>query len=128
MRDTNGLLKVRMMQVEIKILSKEQIKKEIAEMAERVSRGKGKGGKNTILLTSELFPKIFSQKRLELLITLAHTYVGTVSELARQLNRPFEVVYRDLKLFESYDLVKLTKKRRSVIPSLTGEIHLPVIA
>lgn len=91
---------------------------------------KGKLAKNTIttLMTAQVFGKVFSPKRLVLLITMSKIKTETITELAKKVGRKFEIVYRDLKLFEQFGIVKLTKEKRSVIPELIGEIRLPKFA
>lgn len=116
------------MHVEIKILIREQIRKEVKRMYEDVKDRRGPEKEYAILVTPEVFPKIFTQKRLELLMELKRKHAKTVSELAERLHRPFEVVHRDLKLLEHYELVKLTKMRRVVIPELAGDIHVSMAA
>ncbi len=118
-----------MKSIEIKIVkNEEQRKVAIKEISDRFMKGHTGKNKITVIVTPDLFAKIFSPRRLELLITISERPAGSVSELARNLKRKFEVVYRDLKLFEQFGFVKLTKEKRSVITELTGEIRLPVIA
>ena len=113
--------------IEIKILSEMEIKKEIKRMSDRVMSGLV-FNKNTVVMTPEVFAQIFSQKRLELLEFLRKTGAISVSELARSLNRRFEVVYRDLKKFESYGFVRLIKQKRTVVPELVGELVVKIAA
>jgi hypothetical protein len=119
------------MQIEIKILSREEIIKEIGEMTERVANAPKlglRGRRYSILITPELFPKIFSHKRIELLMELKRTRVKNISELAERLQRPFEVVHRDLKFLAAHGLVRLKKRQQSVVPTLAGEIRMSMAA
>jgi len=118
-----------MKSIEIKIVkSEEQRKIAVKEISDQFMRGQIEKNKITVILTTDLFAKIFSPRRLELLMTVAERPAGSVSELARSLKRKFEVVYRDLKLFEQFGFIKLTKAKRAVMMELIGEIRLPVIA
>jgi len=116
------------MEIEIKIVQNaEERRKEIKKFSERAIAGRIEN-KHTLVLTSDLFAKIFSPKRIDLLMTLAKKESHNVTELAKKLGRKFEVVYRDLKLFEHFGLVKLVKEDKFIIPELIGHIRLPVIA
>jgi len=116
------------MEIEIKIVqTREDRKKEIRAISKQIMKGII-DTKKTIILTPELFAKIFSPKRLDVLMTLTHKEANNITDLARKLRRKFEVVYRDLKLFEHFGFVKLVKENKSIIPELVGEIKMPVIA
>lgn len=117
-----------MKEIEIKIVrNEEERRKEIRAMSDCIMSGHIED-KHTIVITAELFAKIFSPKRLDLLMLLTKKENYNVSELARKLKRPFEVVYRDLKIFQNFDMVKLVKEHNEVIPELKGRIKMPVIA
>jgi len=117
------------MEIEIKIVQKmEERRNEIKNISAKIMKGIVVVNKKTIILTPELFAKIFSPKRLNLLMTLAKKEEYNITELAKKLERKFEVVYRDLKLFEHFGLVKLIRENKSIIPELIGQIKLPVIA
>lgn len=117
-----------MRHIEIKIVPEGQVKKEIHRMTYNVLHHRGYEKSTEVWLKPEYFPRIFSEKRIELLMTLCKKPAGTISELAKRLDRPFEVVYRDLQLFKEYDMVKLTKvKGGAVVARLAGDIHLPIL-
>jgi len=84
-------------------------------------------GKTVLLIRPEDIQRIFSPKRLRIL-WLLKTPTASISTLAAELHRPFEAVHRDIKLLESYGLVKLDKRGRRVIPTLAGKISVPIIA
>ncbi len=110
----------------IKVLENEQARDAyLKETSDRWMRGEIEKGKHTLVLTAVLFAKIFTPKRLELLLTLRKD--ESVSDMARRLKRPFEAVHRDLQLFKRYGLVRMRKEKRSVFTSLAGEIRMPVI-
>ena len=117
------------MEHEIKIVrNAEERKKEIKAISDQITRGIVIPNKRTLIVTPDLFAKIFSPKRIELLMLLAIKNDYNITELAKKLKRPFEVVHRDLKLFEFYGFVRMVKERKSIIPELAGEIRMPVIS
>lgn len=117
------------MKVEIKIVRNEAERKDaLKRMCDRVMKGIISSDKITIILTPVLFAKIFSPKRIELLMILSKEEERNVTELSKLLKRQFEVVYRDLKLFEHFGLIVLHKKGTRTIPKLIGQVQLPTIA
>ena len=83
--------------------------------------------KTHIILTPELFAKIFSPQKIRLLKELSDTNCKSITELAKKLDRKFESVHRDLKLFEHYSIIKFVKNNNSVIPELIGHISIPTV-
>ena len=117
------------MEIEIRIVQNEtERKNEIKKISERIMNREIIANRHTIIVTPDLFAKIFSPKRIDLLMTLAKKEEYNITELAKKLNRKFEVVYRDLKLFENFGLIRLNKEDKSIIPELIGHIKLPVIS
>ena len=84
--------------------------------------------KKMIVLTVDLFPKIFSAERLRILQTLKKQQPESITELAAMLQRPFESVHRDVKALEEYGLISLTKEKRSVIPVVAGKVQIEAVA
>ncbi|MEK6849401.1 MAG: hypothetical protein AABY01_02405 [Nanoarchaeota archaeon] len=93
--------------------------------SDEMMAGHIENGKNELVMTAAMFVKMFSPKRLELLYALRKG--ENVTELAHRLNRPFEVVHKDLQLFKVWGLVKMRKEKRSVYPTIAQEIRMPVI-
>ncbi|MBR9693073.1 hypothetical protein GOV07_04040 [Candidatus Woesearchaeota archaeon] len=81
-----------------------------------------------LLLTPPDFAALFTPERLKLLLILKRERTTSISALAKRVGRRFEAVHRDLKRLAGYDLVTFAKKGRVVIPSVNGEIQMPVIA
>lgn len=84
---------------------------------------------NIVFMSTLTFNKIFSPKRLNLLIELSKNKdkERNISEIAESIQRKFEVIYRDLKLFEEAGFVEMKKEGKEVIPKITGPIQLPII-
>lgn len=117
------------MKTEIKLVqTQEEYKDEKKRISQSIQHRSIKAGKRTLIVTPTLFGKLFSPKRIELLCALSQNKYKSVTKLAESLQRPFEVVFRDLKLFERFELVKIKKEQQRSIPVLNGKIQLPVIA
>ncbi|MBI2139070.1 hypothetical protein HYU13_05755 [Candidatus Woesearchaeota archaeon] len=85
---------------------------------------KGKAAK-TLLVTPELFAKIFSPERIKLLLKLGKEPPENIYRLAKALDRKYEAVFRDLKLLEGYGLIVLKAKNRERVPVIEHEVKLP---
>src|SRR3989338_1245573 len=79
----------------------------------------------TIVITPELFAKIFSPKRLTLLLELKRSR-RNIYQTAKALGRSYEAVHRDLTLLEGFGLVKIRTQDRKRYPTLET-IHFPVL-
>ncbi len=114
--------------VEIIIVPDEKTRaKKVSELVEAVKEGK-KISKKIVIFTPEIFSQIFSTERIRLLLEIKTGKSVSITQLAGKVGRKFEAVHRDLKLFENYGLIKLTKKNKNVIPSMAEQISIPVIA
>lgn len=72
-------------------------------------------------LTLEKFRKIFTPKRLELLNQLDKNSFSSIAALSRCLDRDIKNIYDDLKILESFELVKLVKQSKNVVPRINVE-------
>lgn len=97
----------------------------LKQLENKVKRGSDIS--KTIILTPDLFAKLFSAKRVLMLKELGYINYGSIQELAEHLNRPYEVIHRDLKLFEHYGIVKLDKNNSYVVPTLCGRVSSTII-
>jgi DNA-binding transcriptional ArsR family regulator len=61
-------------------------------------------------------------KRLELLYTLAHLHVDSISNLARKVRRDVKNIYQDLQILKKLELVTLNRRgKRNIIPETLVE-------
>ena len=72
-------------------------------------------------LTLEKFRQIFTPKRLEILNQLDRNNFSSIAALSRYLNRDIKNVYEDLKILEGFELVKLVKQSKNVVPRINVE-------
>lgn len=79
---------------------------------------------NAIIFDPEILLEIFTRKRLEL-IQFINTYKPqSIKELAKLTLRKKQAVFRDLKLLERNDLVKLEKKGKTVVPTVRRKMAI----
>jgi hypothetical protein len=66
--------------------------------------------------------RAFTPKRLELLYTLTHFHVESISSLARKVHRDVKNIYQDLQILKKLGLVALNRRgKRNIIPETLVE-------
>ena len=73
---------------------------------------------NAIIFDPEVLLEIFTRKRLELIQYINSCKPQSIQELAELTGRKKQAVFRDLKILERNELVKLIKKGKTVIPTV----------
>jgi len=67
------------------------------------------------------FRNILTYKRLDLLKELNNNQFNSISELSRHLKRDIKNIYTDLKILEEFNLIKLEKRGKNVVPQTIVE-------
>lgn len=62
------------------------------------------------------FRTIFTNKRLDLLKKINENHFNSIAEISRYLKRDIKNVYQDLKILESFRLIKLEKTGKKIKP------------
>jgi predicted transcriptional regulator len=115
----------------IKIEIVQDIKKSINagwSRADKILRGEiaaEKSGK-TIFLTPETFARVFSTERIKIMLMIRKKSLN-IYQLAKELNRKYEAVYRDIKLLEGFGMIALEDKGREKIPVMHA-VSIPQFA
>ena len=71
-----------------------------------------------MVMTPETFSKVFSPERIKLLQRIYRNDIKNIYQLAKELDKPYEVVFRNIKYLEGIGLVKIKEKHKKMIPSL----------
>ena len=87
-----------------------------------------KRAEKTIIMTPEVFSKIFSPQKIKLMLKVKRNNVQNIYQLAKELNRKYESVYRDIKFLEGFDIIKLKDKDKKKIPFMDEPITIPELA
>ena len=106
------------MKIEIVSNIKERTKQDNAYVKNVMNGARidAKKAEKTILVTPELFSKIFSPKRIKLMLKIKDNNLRNIYQLAKGLNRKYEAVYRDVKLLEGFGIIKIKTKDKTKIP------------
>ena len=79
-------------------------------------------------MTPEVFAKIFSPERIKLMLKIKRNNIKNIYQLAKELERKYEAVYRDIKLLEGFGIIKLKEKDKKKIPFMDEAITIPQFA
>ena len=98
----------------------------------KVMEGKAKvdrrKAEKTIIVTPEIFAKIFSPERIKLMLKIKRNNISNIYQLAKGLHRKYEAVYRDIKLLEGFGIIKLKDKNKKKIPFMDEPLTIPELA
>ena len=82
----------------------------------------------TIIVTPEIFAKIFSPERIKLMLKIKRNNISNIYQLAKTLHRKYEAVYRDIKLLEGFGIIKVKEKDKKMIPFMDEPLTIPQLA
>jgi predicted transcriptional regulator len=88
------------------------------EVNARLKKGALREPEKAIVMTPEIFSKVFSPERIKLLQRIFRNNVKNIYQLAKELDKPYEVVFRNIKYLEGVGLVKIDEKDKKKIPHL----------
>lgn len=119
--------------VKIRIVENlEEERKKSWDYVDKVLKGKvkidEKKAKKTIIVTPDVFSKIFSPQRLRLLLKIKKNNIRNIYQLAKDLGRKYEAVYRDIKYLEGFGLIKIKDKEGKKIPYMDEPVTIPELA
>ncbi|MBS3176424.1 hypothetical protein J4457_04260 [Candidatus Woesearchaeota archaeon] len=97
----------------------------IKEVIERKISLDGKRAEKTIVITPEVFSKVFSPARLRLLLRIKENNIANIYQLAKSLRRPYESVHRDIQYLAGFKLIKIKTKGKKRIPYTDEPIKIP---
>jgi len=100
----------------MKIKIVESMKRYEKELDERIVRGKLDRPETGLVMTPETFSKVFSPERIKLLQRVRKNDIHSIYELAKELDKPYEVVFRNIKYLAGIGLLKVVEKDNRKIP------------
>ena len=87
-----------------------------------------KMAEKTIIVTPKAFAQIFSPERIKLMLKIKRNNIRNIYQLAKELDRKYEAVYRDIKLLEGFGVIKLQEKDKKIIPLMGEPVTIPSFA
>ena len=110
------------MKLEIKIVN--SLKKYNEDLLRSIENDTIKRPVRRIVMTPEVFSKIFSPERIKLLQAIHQNNIMNIYQLAKNLNKPYEVVFRNIKYLEGIGVVKIINKNNKKIPHVSGKLSI----
>ncbi len=99
------------------------------KLDEKLAKGElDKKPERAIVMTPETFNKVFSPERVKLLRTVYKGGVKNIYQLAKEMGKPYEVVYRNVRYLEGVGVLKVEEKNKKKIPHLTGRISIDMLS
>lgn len=86
---------------------------------------KPKRAVHTIVLTPDVFAKIFTPERLRLILAVKKENTRNIYRLAKKLGRPHEAIRYDITYLKGMGLLKLRAKGKKKLPYLDETITIP---
>lgn len=87
-----------------------------------------KRAEKTIIMTPKVFARVFSPERIKLMLKIKRNNILNIYQLAKELNRRYEAVHRDIKLLEGFGIIRLKEKDSKKIPFMDEPIKPELVA
>ena len=87
-----------------------------------------KKAEKTIVMTPEVFAKIFSPEKMKLMLKIKQNNIKNIYQLSKELDRKYEAVYRDIRFLEGLGIIKVREKDSKMIPFMDEAIKIPQLA
>lgn len=87
-----------------------------------------KKAEKRIIVTPEVFAKIFSPERIKLMLKIKRNNIMNIYQLAKELDRKYAAVHRDIKLLEGFGVIKIKEKDNKKIPFIDEPIKPELVA
>ncbi|MBI4453011.1 hypothetical protein HY636_00030 [Candidatus Woesearchaeota archaeon] len=110
------------MNCKIKVV--ESISQYNKEMNEKIAKGTLNKPEKGIIMTPQTFSKVFSPERIKLLQRIYKNNIKNIYQLAKELDKPYEVVFRNIKYLEGIGLINITEKDNKKIPRVTCKLSI----
>lgn len=110
------------MNCEIKVVG--SIRKYNKEIDEKLTKGVLDKPEKGIVMTPETFSKVFSPERIKLLQRIYRNNVKSIYQLAKELDKPYEVVFRNIKYLAGIGLINIKEKDNKKIPHITRKLSI----
>ncbi|MCK5282596.1 MAG: hypothetical protein KAK00_04260 [Nanoarchaeota archaeon] len=114
------------MNCEIKIV--ESISKYNKEINRKIHKGLLVKPEKGIIMTPEIFSKVFSPERIKLLQRIYRNDIKSIYQLAKDLDKPYEVVFRNVKYLEGVGLIRIKDKDKKKIPYISCKLSIDMFA
>lgn len=81
-----------------------------------------------MVMTPETFSKVFSPERIKLLQRINRNKIKSIYSLAKELGKPYEVVFRNIRYLEGMGLIRVDSKDNRKIPSISSKFSIDMLS
>lgn len=106
----------------------ESVSKYSKELNAKVKKGKIKKPESGLVMTPETFNKVFSPERIKLLQKIYRNNIKSIYQLAKELDKPYEVVFRNIQYLAGIGIIKVREKDSKKIPYLAGSLSIDMFS
>ena len=111
-----------------KITIVQSINKYNQEINKKIRNGTIDETETGIVMTPETFHKVFSPERIKLMQKIHKDNVKNIYQLAKELNKPYEVVFRNIKYLAGIGLIKVMKRDMKKIPHMACRLSIDMFS
>ena len=80
------------------------------------------------VMTPETFAQIFSPERIKLLQRIHKNKITSIYQLAKELNKPYEVVFRNIQMLEGLGVILVKTRANKRIPVIAERFNIEMFA
>lgn len=104
------------------------IKEYNKEIYKKIKKNQQKTPETGLVMTPETFSKVFSPERIKLLQRIYKNNVKNIYQLAKELEKPYEVVFRNIKYLEGIGLINIIEKNNKKIPHISEKLSIDLFS
>lgn len=83
-----------------------------------------KRAEKTIIMTPDMFSKIFSPERTRLMLKIRKNNIKNIHQLAKELDRKYEAVHRDITFLAGFGMIQIKEKKNQRIPHMDEPVRM----
>ncbi len=106
------------MKTNCKIIIVESVSQYSREIDNKIKNNTLRKPVKGMVMTPETFNKVFSPERIKLLQRIYRNDVKNIYQLAKELGKPYEVVFRNIKYLHGLGLIEIEEKDNKSIPRM----------
>lgn len=77
-----------------------------------------------LVMTPYIFSKMFTPERIKLLQFIHKKNITSIYDLAKKMEKPYEVVFRNIQYLAAWKLIRIKEKDHRKIPYIPGKFSV----
>ena len=120
------MLDSEMMNMEIKVVT--SVTKYNRDINNKIEAGTLDETEKGLVMTPETFNKVFSPERIKLLQRIYKNNIKSIYQLAQEMDKPYEVVFRNIQYLAGIGIIQVKKKDNKDVPSIVSKFSIDFFA